>query len=78
MSYRGLLEQDVTLPPIEVILLATFFGLTTGLSLVLLGIVLVNTLSLGYWSITAVAAVGICVAAGIFYVGVTQTLAAFG
>lgn len=78
MSYRGILDRDLTSPPIEVLLLATFFALTTGISLVLLGIVLVNTLSLGYWTIAAVAAVGICVAAGIFSVGVTQTLDAFG
>lgn len=78
MSYRGILDRDLTPPPVEVVLLATFFALTTGISLVLLGIVLVNTLSVGYWTIAAVAAAGSCVAAGIFYLGVTQTLDAFG
>lgn len=78
MSYKGILERDISRPPLEVVLLATFFALSTGLSLVLLGYVLVNTLALGYWTITAVATAGICVAAALFYVGVSQTLAAFG
>lgn len=78
MSYKGILERDISPPPIEVILLTTFFALSTGISLVLLGYVLVNTLALGYWVIAAVAAVGICVAAALFYVGVSQTLDAFG
>lgn len=78
MSYKGLLERDISPPSIEVVLLATFFGLSTGISLVLLGYVLVNTLALGYWTIAAIAAIGICVAAALFYVGISQTLAAFG
>lgn len=78
MSYKGILERDVSPPPIEVILLATFFVLSTGISLILLGYVLVNTLALGYWTIAAIAVVGIVVAAGLFYVGVSQTIATFG
>lgn len=77
MSYKGILERDISPPPIEVILLAAFFALTTGISLVLLGYVLVNTLALGYWTIAAVAGVGICIAVGIFYAGVSQALVTF-
>lgn len=77
MSYKGFLKRDLSLPPVEAILLAAFFALSTGISVVLLVYVLVNTLALGYWTIAAVAAGGVCVAAGLFYVGISQTYAFF-
>lgn len=76
MSYKGILERDLTVPPMEVMLLAAFFAVSTGVSLLVLLYVLANTLRQGFWPIAAVTSAGICVAVGLLYLGMTHTLAA--
>lgn len=70
MAHSGHTHTDeVETQPWGVVVYGGFLTVVIGLSLTLLGLVFVNTLSVGHLPLAAVSAVGIALALFLYYVG---------